>query len=138
MDNAGGDKNRTAGTSSSAWTMWDPLWLMRQMFGWGRSADAPAVDVKETDDTYVCKVNVKLALPDQVDAAHVKAQLEDGKLTLVVPKAAAAVPERERQPDQQRQASSPSPKARRTTGNDRRRSAGHARRRKARTPARRG
>jgi HSP20 family molecular chaperone IbpA len=81
---------------------------MHEMFGWGRSVDepvfdarkvdqpalpakdtagAPSFDVKETDDTYVCTVNAKLTLPDEADAAHVKAELKDGELRLVVPKA---------------------------------------------------
>jgi len=67
--------------------MWDPFWFMRAMLGWGRPADAASVDVKETDDTYVCTVNVKLTLPDEADAAHVKAELKDGELRLLVPKA---------------------------------------------------
>jgi len=131
MENAGDDKKRTAGTSSVASAMWDPFWFMRDMFGWGRSAGAPSFDIKETDESYVCKVNVKLALPPQADAAHVKAELDDGVLTLVVPKAAAAMPKQER-------SVTSSSKTRRTTGNDRRGSAGRTRGRGARTAARRG
>jgi hypothetical protein len=93
MEKAGVRKDRGAGASSIAAAMWDPFWLMRQMFGWGRSAETPSFEVKETNEGYVCKVNVKLALPDQADAAHVKAELEDGQLTLLVPKAAASTPE---------------------------------------------
>jgi len=52
---------------------------------------APSLDVKETDGAYVCKF--KLTLPDQADVAHAKAELDNGELTLVVPKAAAATPE---------------------------------------------
>jgi len=136
MENVGGGKKRHEGTSSVAWAMWDPFWFMREMFGWGRSGDAPSFEVKETDDTYVYRVNVKLALPEQADAAHVKAELDDGELTLVVPKAAAVAPERE--PEQERKSVSPPPKTRRTTGNDPQVSAGRTRRRAARTAARRG
>jgi hypothetical protein len=134
MENAGGEKKQAAGTSSVAWAMWDPFWLMRGMLGWGRAAGAPLFDVTETDDTYVCKVNVKLTLPDQADAAHVKAELDDGQLTLVVPKTTAATPQPQREPQtkpERKSVSSP-PKARRRTGNDRR---GSARRRGTRTPA---
>ena len=62
MENAGIQKQQTAGTSSTARPMWDPFWFMRAMLSWARPADAPSFDVKETDDTYVCKV--KLALPN--------------------------------------------------------------------------
>ena len=120
MENARVDKNRTVGTSSVAWGMWDPFWFMRDLFGWGRAAAGPSFDVRETDDTYVCKVNVKLRLPEQADAAHLKAELDDGELTLVVPKLAAVTPEPKRRPEQERK------------------SAGRRRRRGARTRARRG
>jgi hypothetical protein len=135
MENAGGEKKRTAGTSSVAWAMWDPFRFMRDLFGWGRSADVPSFDVEETDDTYVCRVNAKLMLPPLADAAHVKAELDDGELTLVVPKAAAATPEPERGREPERKAVSPAPKTRRTTGSNRRGSARRTRRRGARTPA---
>jgi HSP20 family molecular chaperone IbpA len=109
--------------------MWDPFWFMRAMLSWGRPTDAPSFDVKETDDTYVCRVNAKLMLPQQADAAHVKAELKDGELTLVVPKAAAPEPEQEQEQD----SVSASPKARRPRGNGRRGSAKRRPRRRART-----
>jgi hypothetical protein len=126
MENAGVQKEQTAGTSSIARPMWDPFWFMRAMFGWGRLGNAPSFDVKETDDSYVCTVNVKLTLPDQADAARVKAELKDGELTLLVPKAAAVTPEPE-------QESMSPPKARRPRGNGRRGSAKRTPRRQART-----
>src|SRR3954452_9724372 len=101
MENAGVQKQQTAGTSSTARPMWAPFWFMRAMLSWRRPADAPSFDVKETDDTYVCRVNAKLMLPQQADAAHVKAELKDGELTLVVPKAAA--PEQEPEQDQEQE-----------------------------------
>lgn len=122
MDNAGVENKQAAGTSSVAWAMWDPFWFMRQMLGWGRSANAPSFEVKETDDSYVCKVNVKLTLPDQADAAHVRAELDDGELTLRVPKAAVAKPEPSRAPEPERTANRS-----RTAGRDRRGSAGRSR-----------
>jgi HSP20 family molecular chaperone IbpA len=125
METAGLQKQQTNQTRSVAGPLWDPFWFMREMFGWGRSAATSSVDVKETDDTYVCKV--KLTLPDQADVAHVKAELHDGELTLVVPKAAAANPE----------PAPPPPTTRRAKGNGRR-SANTTARRGARTPARRG
>ena len=68
--------------------MWDPFWFVHEMFGWRRLGDAPSFDVKETDDAYVYKV--KLTVPDRADVARMKAELDNGELTLVVPKAAAA------------------------------------------------
>jgi len=132
MENAGIQKQQTGGTSSTARPMWDPFWFMRAMLSWGRPADAPSFDVKETDDTYVCKV--KLALPERADAAHVEAELKDGELTLRVPKAAAA-PESEPDPDpeSEQESISASPKARRARGNGRRGSAKRRPRRRART-----
>jgi Hsp20/alpha crystallin family len=70
--------------------VWDPFWFMREMLRWGSSSPAATFDVEETKDAYVYKA--KLALPDQADAHHVKAALDNGQLTLVVPKAAAATP----------------------------------------------
>jgi hypothetical protein len=133
MENAGVQKQQTAGTSSTARPMWDPFWFMRAMLSWGRPADAPSFDVKETDDTYVCRVNAKLMLPRQADAAHVKAELKDGELTLVVPKAATteAEPEQEQEPEQD--SLSASPKARRARGSGRRGSAKRRPGRRART-----
>jgi hypothetical protein len=93
MENAGVQKKQIGGTASVVSAMWDPFWFMHQVLGWGRSTDAPTFDVEETDDTYVCKAKVKLALPDRADVAHAKAELDNGELTLVVPKAAAAKPE---------------------------------------------
>lgn len=93
MENVGVPKKQTGETASAGRAVWDPFWLMREMFGWGRSGDAPSFEVKETDDAYVCKVKVKLELPDRADVAHAKAQLDRGELTLVVPKAAAPTPE---------------------------------------------
>jgi HSP20 family molecular chaperone IbpA len=96
MENTGVQKKQTVGS------LWDPFWLMREMFGWGRSVDGPSFDVKETDDTYVCKVKVKLTLPEQADVAHAKAKLDNGELTLVVPKAAAATPKPDVPPQRSR------------------------------------
>jgi hypothetical protein len=90
MENAGVQKEQTAGTSSIAGPVWDPFWFMRAMLGWGRPADAASFDVEETDDSYVCTVNAKLTLPDEADAAHVKAELKNGELRLLVPKATKA------------------------------------------------
>jgi hypothetical protein len=133
MEKAGVRKEQGAGTSSIAGAMWDPFWFMREMFGWGRSADRPSFEVRETDEGYVCKVNVKLALPAQADAAHVKAELDDGELTLVVPKAAALLPQPAPAPD------SPSPQAKkRRTKTDGQGSPGRTPRRGTRTRARRG
>jgi hypothetical protein len=124
MDNAGLQKQQTIESRSMA-GLWDPFWFMREMLGWGRSAATSPFDVKETDETYVCKV--KLTLPVQADIAHAKAELHDGELTLVVPKATAANPEPAPPP-----AATP-----RAKGNGRRSAKGTARR-GARTPARRG
>lgn len=125
MDNAGVQKKQTGDTASVFSTVWDPFWFVRQVLGWGRSGDAPSFDVTETDDTFVCKV--KLALPDRADVANAKAKLDNGELTLVVPKAAAAAPEPE----------SPPKRTRRATGKSRG-SAGRARGRGAGTRARPG
>lgn len=127
MKDAGVQKKQTGETPSVARALWDPFWFIHEMFGWGRSGDAPSFDVKETDDAYVCNVKVKLTLPDQADVARVKAELDNGELTLVVPKAAAATPE---------PVSSP-PRTRRKTGTGRGSSA-RTRRRGGRTPSRRG
>lgn len=100
MENAGFQR-KSAGTTASAYNaMWNPFWFMHQVLGWGRSshapslhvkeADAPAFDVKEADGTYVCKV--KLTLPERADVTHARAELDNGELTLVVPKASAAQP----------------------------------------------
>src|SRR4051794_39027096 len=89
MENAGVQKKQTAGSPSAVRALWDPFGFMQEMFGWGRAGDQPLFEVKETDDTFVCKVRVNLTLPDQADVAHAKAELENGELTLVVPKAAA-------------------------------------------------
>ena len=141
MENAGVQNKQTAGTPSGAFGLWDPFWFMRQMFGWGRSANAPSFDVKETDDTYVCKVNVKLTLPEQADVAHAKAELDNGELTLVVPKALAATPEpqpkAEPEGEQESESASPPAKTRRGASNGRG-STGRAPRRGARSSARRG
>ena len=119
MENAAVQKEQVAGPSIAA-AMWDPFWFMRALFGWARPAEPPSpFKVKETNDTYVCTVNAKLTLPDQADAAHVTAELnDDGELTLLVPKVAAATPE---------------PKTGRTGINTRRGSAGRKHRRGART-----
>jgi hypothetical protein len=71
--------------------VWDPFWFVRAVMGWGRASGAPSFDIQEKDDTYVCKV--KLTLPDHADVARAKAKLDNGELTLVVPKTAAATPE---------------------------------------------
>ena len=68
----------------------DPFWFMRAMFRWGSSSIAPAFDVAETKDAYVYKAT--LTLPGQVDAGHLKAELDNGQLTLVVPKVASLAP----------------------------------------------
>jgi HSP20 family molecular chaperone IbpA len=115
---------QTGGTPNVARAVWDPFWFMRELFQWGRSADAPAFDVQETEDAYV--YNVKLALPEQADVDRAKAELDNGQLTLVVPKAAAARP----------RPVSPPPRTRRTTGSGRG-SAARRPRRGARTPSRR-
>jgi hypothetical protein len=91
MENAGVQKKQTGESPSVARALWDPFGFMQEMFGWGRSGEGPLFEVKETDDTYICKVKVNLTLPDQADVAHAKAELENGELTLVVPKAAAAM-----------------------------------------------
>ena len=125
MENAGVQKKQTAESPSVTRALWDPFGFMQEMFGWGRSGGEPLFEVKETDDTYVCKVKVNLTLPDQADVAHAKAELENGELTLVVPKAAAAAPEPQ----------SPPRRTGRAKGNGKgSASAGRG----ARTPARRG
>ena len=124
MANVAMQKKQVGETPSVARAAWDPFWFMREMFQWGRSADAPAFDVKETADAYVCKV--KLTLPDQADVARLKAELDNGELTLVVPKAAAAPPPPVPSP----------PRTRRTTGSGRG-SAARTPRRGARSPSRR-
>ena len=121
MGNIAVQKKQSGGTPSVAHALWNPFWFVQEMLSWGRPSDAPSLDVKETDDAYVC--TVKLTLPDQADVEHVKAELENGELTLVVPKAAAAAPEPASQPS----------KTSRTTGN-RRGSAAHTPRRGARRP----
>src|SRR3954465_12969004 len=93
MENAGVQKKQTGETPNVLRALWDPFGFMQEMFGWGRTADGPLFEVRETDDTYVCKVKVQLTLPDQADVAHAKAELDRGELTLVVPKAAVAKPE---------------------------------------------
>jgi hypothetical protein len=126
MANAAVQKE-TGGTPSFAQALWDPFGFMREMFGWGRSVDvpsfdvketddAPSVDVKETDGAYICKF--KLTLPGPADVARVKAELYNGELTLVVPKAAAATAE----------PASPPPKTRGKKGNGRRSAARSPRR----------
>jgi hypothetical protein len=138
MDNAGVQKKETGNTASVFSTVWDPFWFMRAVMSWGRSQDAPSFEVEETDDTFVCKAKVKLALPDHVDVAHAKAELDNGELTLVVPKAAAApepaaAPERAAAPEPE----SPPQRKGRSKGNGSG-SSGRNHRRGARTRARRG
>jgi HSP20 family molecular chaperone IbpA len=125
MENVAVQKKQTGETPSVARALWDPFWFMHEMFGWGRSGDAPLFDLKETGDAYVYKV--KLTVPGQADVARVKAEFNNGELTLVVPKASASTPE----------PVSPPPSTRRTTGN-RRGSAARKPRRQARTRSRRG
>jgi HSP20 family protein len=54
-------------------------------------------DKEEKDDTYYTyersygSFSRSFTLPDQTDPAHVKAELKDGELTIVVPKAPGAV-----------------------------------------------
>lgn len=107
MDNAGVEKKQTREIPSVVRAMWDPFGFMQEMFGWGRAGDRRLVEVKETDDSYVCKMNVQLALPGRADVAHAKAELDKGELTLVVPKAAAAGPEA----SSPRRATAPKPEA---------------------------
>lgn len=90
MDDAGAQRKQAGETSSIVRSLWDPFGLMQGMFGWGRPADGPLFEVEETDDTFVCKVKIQLTLPDQADLRQVKAELDNGELTLVVPKSAAA------------------------------------------------
>lgn len=94
MEKALLQKKPTAEVSRVAGVLWDPFWLMDEMFGWTH----PVFDVKETDDAYLYKLRVKLTLPGQVDVAHVKAEIDNGQLTLVVPKEAAATSAPERKP----------------------------------------
>ena len=75
--------------------VWDPFWFMREMFRWASASAAASFGVAEKEDSYVYKA--KLTLPDRVDAEHVKAALDNGELTLVVPKAAATTPAPEAQ-----------------------------------------
>ena len=117
MENAAVRKKQTGETPSVARAMWDPFWFMHEMFGWARSVGAPSFDVKETGDAYIYKV--KLTVPGQADVARVKAELNNGELTLVVPKASASTPE----------PVSPPPSTRRTTGIRRGSGAGTRRRR---------
>ena len=70
--------------------VWDPFWFMREMFRWASASAAASFDVAEKEDAYVYKA--KLTLPAQVDADHVKAALDNGELTLVLPKVAAVTP----------------------------------------------
>ena len=125
MENVAVQKKQTGETPSVARALWDPFWFMHEMFGWGRSGAAPTFDLKETDDAYVYKV--KLMVPGQADVARVKAEFNNGELTLVVPKASASTPEPVSAP----------PRTRRTTGNGRG-SAARTARRRARTRSRRG
>ena len=119
MENVAVEKKQTGETPSVARAMWDPFWFMHEMIGWGRSVGVPSFDVKETGDAYIYKV--KLTVPGQADVARVKAEFNNGELTLVVPKASTSTPE---------PASPPSP--RRTTGS-RRGSAARTPRRRTRT-----
>jgi hypothetical protein len=106
--------------------VWDPFWFMREMFRWGSSSQAPAFNLEETKDAYVYKA--KLALPDRAVAAGVKAEVDNGEVTLVVPKAADAKPQ---------QPAAPPSQTHRTTGSGRG-SAARRPRRGARNPSRRG
>lgn len=129
-------ERQSGGTPGIAQALWDPFWFMRAMFGWVRFAEAPSsdakepngapsLDLKETDGAYVC--TFKLALPDQADGARVKAKLDNGELTVVVPKSAAATPE----------PASPPARTRQTKGKGRG-SGARAPRRGARSRTRRG
>jgi len=150
MENAGVQQKQTGETASVVRALWDPFGFMQQMFGWGRSSDAPLFEVKETEETYVCKVKVNLTLPELADVAHAKAELDNGELTLVVPKglppeaeprrtAAAARPES----PPQTSAAAPEPESppkrgrRAKAGGNGSGSAGRTPRRGSRTPARR-
>jgi hypothetical protein len=150
MENAGVQKKQTGETASAFNAMWDPFRFMHELFGWGRSShapsfdvketDAPSFDVKEADDTYVCKIKVKLTLPEHADIAHAKAAFDNGELTLVVPKAAAAKPELvvPKAAAAKPEPVSPPRRTRRATGKNGSGSAGRKLRRGRRTPARRG
>ncbi len=133
-------KKQSGGTPGVVLALWDPFWFIRAMLVWGRSVEAPlsetkdtdgapSVDVKqtvkETDGAYVC--TFKLALPAQADVGRVKAKLDNGELTIVVPKAAVATPE----------PASPPPETRQTKGRGRG-AATRAPRRGARSRSRRG
>ena len=107
MENVGHQKKQTGETRNVARALWDPFWFMHEMFGWGRSGDAPLFDVQETDDAYIYRV--KLTVPDQADVARVRAELANGQLMLTVPKAVADAPE----------PVSPPPRTRRATGKGR-------------------
>jgi len=123
MGNVTVQKKQTGGANPSVThAAWDPFWFMHEMLGWGRSAGAPSFE--ETKDAYVYKVN--LTLPAEADVGGVKAELDNGELTLVVPKAAAATPE----------PVAPPARPGRTAGNGRG-SAARAARRGTRTPSRR-
>ena len=91
MENVAVEKKQTGETPSVARAMWDPFWFMHEMFGWGRSVGVPSFDVKETGDAYIYKV--KLTVPGQADVARVKAEFNNGELTVVVPKASTSTPE---------------------------------------------
>jgi hypothetical protein len=123
MANAGVQKKQTGEASSVGRAFWDPFWFMREMLGWGRSGGPPSFEVKETDDAYVC--NVKLTLPEQADVAHMKAELDNGELTVVVPKAAAPAP-------------GSAPPTRRRTSGSRHGAAANKPRHRPRPPSRRG
>ena len=139
MENPGVQKKQTGETPSAVRTLWDPFGFMQGMFGWGRSSDAPVFEVKETDQAYVCRIKVPLTLPDQVDVAQAKAQLDNGELTLVVPKPTLAAPAPVPPPQAAEAKPEPPPRGTRRTkgGSPGRGSAGPGSRRGART-ARRG
>ncbi len=146
MEHVEVQKKQTGGTPSVVHALWDPFWFIREMFGLVLSIDAPAVDakettgvpsLKETDSAYVCKF--KLTLPDQADVARVKAELDNGELTIIVPKAAegaaaAAAPAAAAPVEP----APPPPRTRQTKKRNGRGSAARTPRRGARSRSRRG
>ncbi len=93
MDHGDAHKNDGGGTGSVVRALWDPFGFMEAMFGWRQPGVRPLFEITETDDTYVCSAKVQLTLPGGADVAHATAKLENGELTLVVPKAPLVLPE---------------------------------------------
>ncbi len=117
MQNAGVENKSTGETPSVFRALWDPFGFMQEMFGRGRG-EGPLFSVEETDDSFVCKVKVQLTLPAQADVAHAKAELDNGELTLVVPKVSAAMPEAAPAPQTAAAAPEPEPPPPRRRGQE--------------------